>query len=179
MPKHPPEVIIQYLIRLDAFLSRSVRVVIIGGSAIALRWDNRHSTSDIDVLEQLDPELQKAIVAAGPEGAIPLQPVTISSQPHDYEDRLQQFEIPALNHLRVLLPDAHDLAIMKVARGLTHDLEGVDEIHRHTPMVLETLIERYRETDHIGHQEMFRLSFLALIARLFGNEMAENLNASL
>lgn len=179
MPRLPPEIIQGYLLRLDGFLTRPVRLVVIGGFAIALGWCDRHSTSDIDVLGQLDPELQQAIQAAGTEGAVPIQSVFISSQPYDFEDRLQPVEIPGLKRLQVFLPEAHDLAIMKLARGLSHDLEGIEAIHQECPLGFETPIERYRNTDHIGSPAMFRLSLLAAVSRLFGDEVAGQLDQAL
>jgi hypothetical protein len=173
MPKHPPETIIQYLVRLDGFLSNPVPLVVIGGFAIALRWSDRHSTADIDVLGNLDPALQQAIQAAGPENAIPIQAVTVGSQPYTFEDRLQPLQIPGLQRLQIFVPDAHDLAIMKMARGLSHDLEGIEEIHGETPLELETLLDRYRETDHIGNPDNFKWALLATVARLFGSDRAE------
>lgn len=143
MPRLPSSEITRYLARLDAFLARPVRMVVIGGFAIALGWNARHSTSDIDVLEQLDPDLVSAIKAAGSDGAIPIQSVSISSQPEGFEDRLRRLELPELRYLSIVLPEAHDLAIMKMARGLTHDLEGVEEIHAEQPLDLGLLVARF------------------------------------
>lgn len=179
MPKRPSEVILNYLVRVDGFLSRSVHLVVIGGFAIALGWTDKHSTSDIDVLGSLDPELEAAIQAAGPDDAIPIQLVTVGSQPYDFEDRLQPVDLPGVINLQVSIPEAHDLAIMKLARGLSHDLDGIEAIHRETPLVLDVLIERYHETDYIGKPGDFRFALLATIARLFGEEIAEEVNRTL
>jgi hypothetical protein len=63
---------------------------------------------------------------------------------------------------------------MKVARGETHDLEAIEEIHRISPLSLATLISRYEESrpQFIGHPSNLKLSFLALVARLFGEDEA-------
>jgi hypothetical protein len=68
---------------------------------------------------------------------------------------------------------------MKLARGLSHDLDGIDEIHATTPLMLETLIERFHETDYIGQPGDFRLALLATIARLFGDDVAEAVSKTL
>lgn len=179
MPRLPSTEITRYLVRLDDFLTRPVRMVVIGGFAIALGWNAKHSTSDIDVLGQLDPDLVSAIKAAGAEGAVPIQSVSISSQPESFEDRLRRLELPDLRYLSIVLPEAHDLAIMKIARGLTHDLEGIEEIHAEQPLDLGTLVARFRETDYIGRQSDFRWAFLAAISRLFGETLAEELERTL
>lgn len=133
MYKQPSAAIRQYLKRLDGLLTQPVQLVVIGGFAIALGWSDKHATADIDVLGDLAPALQQAIQAAGPEGAIPIQSVTVGSQPYYFEDRLQPFEMAGLRHLQISLPEAHDLAIMKMARGLAHDLDGIEEIHVRAP----------------------------------------------
>lgn len=175
MPKKPSADILRYLIRLDGFLTQPMKLVVIGGFAIALGWNDQHSTSDIDVIGQLDPELLRAMREAGPEEATVIQSVTVSSQPLNFEDRLQPLVLPQLRYLQILLPEAHDLAVMKMARGLAHDLEGIEGIHKEQSLVLETLVERYHETDYVGRPSTFRLSLLATVSRLFGDAVAEDL----
>jgi hypothetical protein len=67
---------------------------------------------------------------------------------------------------------------MKVARGEAHDLEAIEEIHRISPLSLETLVSRYEESrpQFIGHPGNLKLSFLALVARLFGEEEARRVD---
>lgn len=173
MRKQPPEAIINYLKRLDRCLTRPVELEVIGGTAIALRWCKTYVTLDIDIINvSLPEELQRAVDEAGAEGRVPISFVTVSSQPYDYDTRLEQFEIPGLRHLTVLLPEAHDLALMKIARCEAHDVASVVEMHRVSPLSLETLIERYRKTDHIGSERTFRTSFLLVVRELFGQAAA-------
>ena len=63
---------------------------------------------------------------------------------------------------------------MKVARGLEHDLEALEDVHARSPFDLETLIERYYDTrtQVTGLEGAFTLSFLSLVDRLFGPELA-------
>jgi hypothetical protein len=67
---------------------------------------------------------------------------------------------------------------MKVARGEAHDLEAIEEIHRISPLSLVTLISRYEESgpQFIGHPANLKLSFPALVARLFGEEEAKRVD---
>ena len=64
--------------------------------------------------------------------------------------------------------------LLKTARAEAHDLDAVEDIHRAHPLSLETLIERYRETlpQVMGPKSRFKLNFLAVIARLFGEDEA-------
>ncbi len=76
-------------------------------------------------------------------------------------------------------PERHDLAIMKLARGTEHDLQGVEEIHRVSPLELETLLARFAETYVTGRREDFQLSLLLLVERLFGKDTADALEKRL
>ncbi len=80
-----------------------------------------------------------------------------------------------MSKLTVLVPEAHDLVVMKIARGEAHDLDAVEDVHRAVALNLDALVERYRETrtQVVGSAEMHRLNFLAAVARLFGAAKAE------
>jgi hypothetical protein len=104
--------------------------------------------------------------------------IGIVQPPYEYEDRLRPLPIRGLKRLQILVPEAHDLALMKVARGEAHDLEAIEEIHRILPLSLATLVSRYEESrpQFIGHPANLKLSFLALVARLFGEEEARRVD---
>jgi len=72
----------------------------------------------------------------------------------------------------VLVPERHDLAIMKLARGYEHDLQALEDIHRLRPFEVETLVARYQATEVVGPRRRFALALLDLIARLFGDDEA-------
>ncbi len=83
--------------------------------------------------------------------------------------------------LTVLIPEAHDLALLKTARATSHDLDAIEALSRTTHLKLETLIERYREskTQVIGPAQRFRNNFLALVERLYGENTAVALEKTL
>jgi len=58
---------------------------------------------------------------------------------------------------------------------------GIEDIHRASPLDLETLIARYEESrvQFIGNPADLRLGFLALVARLFGEREAERVERKL
>jgi hypothetical protein len=101
--------------------------------------------------------------------------VPFFTPPYDYESRCTKLAIKGLKRLTILLPEVHDLAIMKAARALTHDLDAVEDIHRDRPLDLQTLIQRYYEarTQVTGSQEDFTIGFLALVERIFGAKAAK------
>ena len=138
-----------FLRAVDAQLTRPVEVIVVGGAVIALRFVGTHFTSDIDVWGSVDERLQAAVAAVNEKAvrAMPVQPVHVGSAPRTFEDRLVRVEIAGLKRLGVYVPEAHDFAIMKLARGYAHDLDAVEDVHRAAPLRLDTLVARYEETE--------------------------------
>jgi hypothetical protein len=64
---------------------------------------------------------------------------------------------------------------MKIARGMTHDLEGVYEMHRVSAFDLDTLIERFRETYVTGSEDNFKISFVLAVESMFGKPVADKI----
>jgi hypothetical protein len=172
-----------FLRLIDEELSQDATIIIVGGAAIGLAYAPDHSTTDIDVMPTRNASLWKAVERAHARStvSVPFQSVGVVQPPYEYEDRLRQLPIHGLKHLRILVPEPHDLALMKVARGEAHDLAGIEDIHRLSPLSLETLIARYEESrvQFIGNSADLRLGFLALVARLFGEREAERVDEEL
>jgi hypothetical protein len=168
----------EFLRLLDAELVAPITVTVIGGAAIGLEYETRHATTDIDLTPIGDEAFWKAVerVRSRLPDPVPVQPVGLYAAPYDYEDRRRPLEIAELRFLRLLVPEVHDLALMKVARGLTHDLEALEDVHRGHAFDLETLIARYFDTrtQVTGSLELFRLSFLAFVERIFGEGVAKD-----
>lgn len=169
------------LLRLiDEEMTEPCTVVVVGGAAIGLAYAPGHSTMDIDLMPVRSKPFWDAVERAQQrlEARVPVEAVGIVQPPYEYEDRLRPLPIAGLKFLHVLVPEAHDLALMKVARGEAHDLAAIEEIHRISPLSLVTLASRYEESrpQFIGHPANLRLSFLALVAKLFGEGEAERLD---
>lgn len=171
-----------YFRRLDARLSAEATLIVIGGAAVALGWDPAHATQDVDLWNNPGPEFWAAVeeLRHFPE-AVPVEQARVGSQPLNFEDRLRIVAIDGLRHLRIAVPEAHDLALMKAVRAAAHDLDAIEDIHRVQPLSLARLRERYEETlsTLIEPEVRFRWNFLAMVARLFGEACAESLEASM
>lgn len=158
-------------------------VTVIGGAAIGLKYDTQHATSDVDLTPIQDEGFWEAVkrTNARMTDPVPVQSVGLFAGPYDYESRCTHLAIDGLKLLTLLVPEAHDLALMKVARGLTHDLEAVEDVHNARPLDLEILVARYYETltQVTGSLEDFKLSFLSLVDRLFGRVVAARVEARL
>lgn len=164
------EEVVRLLQAADAHLARPARLVVIGGTAIGLLSDPRRVTSDLDVLGGTDAAVMDALRRAQVETGlpVPIQPVGIYSAPWDFEDRLQTLPIEGLRSLDVRVPEAHDLALMKMARGRTNDIDAIVLLHGYRPLSFDTLLERFREMEVQGSRTDFEISFVLTTERLFG-----------
>jgi hypothetical protein len=81
----------------------------------------------------------------------------------------------ALERLAVVVPERHDLVLMKTLRGYQHDVEVIEQIHRRQPLVFEVLRSRWRtEMRHaVADPRRVNLNFVAVVDHLFGRERAE------
>ncbi|SRR6266568_4075886 len=140
-----PAEVEEFLLALDRQLRRPVTVTVIGGAA-----------TGIDLTPVTDAEFWAAVDRARKSHPIPVQAVGFFTAPYDYESRCTKLAIKGLKRLTILLPEVHDLAIMKAARALTHDLEAVEDVHKQRPLDLETLIQRHYEarTQVTGSQDV-------------------------
>jgi hypothetical protein len=174
--KFSSEEVARVLKAADAHLSRPARLVVIGGTAIGLLSDTRRVTSDLDVLSDTEAAVLEALQRAQVETGlpVPIQPVSIYSAPYDFKDRLQPLPIKGLRHLDARLPEAHDLALMKIARGRTNDLDAIETLHAHRPLRFDTLLERFRETEVEGSRTDFEISFILTVERLYGPHKAQD-----
>lgn len=174
MRRFTPDELATFLRAVNGALNEPVRLVVIGGTAIALKYDARHSTTDVDITSSSAP-LAIALERAREQTGLPVPVQAVGGvvfAPDDYEERLERVSLGNLERLTVFVPEKHDLALMKVSRGLEHDLQGVEEIHRASPLQLETLLERFEQTWVVGSRRQFAISLLSALERLFGPETA-------
>lgn len=164
----------RFLQRIDVELQRPCRIVLIGGGAVGLAYHGTHATMDLDLWEA-DHEFWVAVerVARRQGPSVPVHRAAIAETPYEFESRLRSLELN-LSKLEVLVPEAHDLVLMKTARAESHDLDAIEDIHRELGLSLEVLIARFHETKGqvTGRQESFIIKFQAMVGRLFGEETA-------
>jgi hypothetical protein len=170
-----------FLRLLDRELAQPVTVTIIGGAAIGLVWNTTHATTDIDLASGGQEALWAAVKRAQRLHPIPVQTVPFVVAPYHYEERRTPYSVYGATRLTILIPERHDLAIMKTGRAEAHDLQAVADVHAREPLDLETLVLRYYDalTQVTGSADDFRVNFLALVERLFGTSAAEQIQARL
>jgi hypothetical protein len=179
--RYGPAELDQFLREVDHELTKPVDIIVIGGAAVGIGYGSKHATKDIDLWTNPAKAFWVAVerVRKRTGIAIPVTPAPEADPPEGFEERLQQHALKGTSRLRVWLPERHDLALMKAARGETPDLEAIVDIHRHQALELDVLIERYPEMMPIGPRSRFRLRFLAMIAAVWGEAAAEDVERRL
>ena len=121
--KFEASALFEFLGRVDRELAAPSIIFLIGGSAVSI-IDPAHSTSDVDLLSPGSVEFDAAVarLRARGEPVLPIQVVGIAEGPEGLEKRAQKIALEGATQLTVLVPERHDLAIMKLARGYEHDL---------------------------------------------------------
>jgi hypothetical protein len=177
MKKFDAKQIRAFLEALDRHLDEPRRLVLIGGSAAALAYGVERTTRDIDTWSEWVRDVAGAISKARADTglAIPVEVAAVADAPYEFESRLERVNLPALGKLELLVPEKHDLVLMKIMRGYEHDLETAVNIHARHGLDFEILVTRYAsEMGHvIGDRRKLDLNFLALIERLYDEERLE------
>lgn len=181
--RYAQDELVQFLRKVDAELARPCTIVLIGGAALSLGYHSSHATLDIDLWSPAKGPFWAAVdrVQKREQASVPIERAAIAEPPYDFEDRLVALRLKGLEQLTVMIPEAHDLVLLKTARAEAHDLDAIEDIHQAHPLSLETLVERYRETlpQVMGPKARFKLNFLAVVARLFGETRAIDLESEL
>jgi len=181
--RYGPEELERFLLEIDRELEKPVSIVVIGGAAVALGYGSKRATKDIDLwpdLRAIRPFWDAVARVKQRTGiAIPISPTPVAEAPERFEERLQRYPLRGAKRLTVLLPERHDLVMMKTARGETPDIEATIDIHRQAPLDPDVLVQRYSEMIGIvtGPPSRFRLSFLSMIDAVFGEKVAAEVDA--
>lgn len=163
----------RFLGAIDAALTEPVGIVVIGGTAAALHYGVQRATRDIDTWTTVESSLAAAAARAREITGldIPLQKSGVADAPVDFESRLERV-LPRLPHLEVLVPERHDLVLMKAVRCYEHDLEVIAEIHANAPLALDVLTRRFiEEMSPVGEPRRIRANFLVVVERLCPSEV--------
>jgi Nucleotidyltransferase of unknown function (DUF6036) len=181
--KQPPTEIERFVRAIDANLAEPASILVIGGAAAVLGYGATRPTDDIDTFHVVQPEIRRAVEAARAATRlnIPVSFAAVAEAPYDFEDRLTPLTDLGLTRLTVVVPERHDLALMKMLRGYQHDIEVIEQIHQRQPLSLDVLRSRFgSEMSHVlADPRIVRLNFYLVVERLFGREQAVAVRAEL
>lgn len=162
---------------IDVHLNAPSEIILIGGAAALLAYKATRLTHDIDILNDVD-EVESAYEKAKEETGldIPFSKAAVAETPYKYDERLTTYDDIPLANLIVRIPEIHDLILMKTIRSDQHDLEVIEEIAQKNLVDKEILIHRFEtEMGHvIANPARLRINFAAVLARCFGEDVAEN-----
>ena len=171
----------RFLKCLDAQLSEPKDLILIGGAAASLAYGVNRVTDDIDTIQNIS-ELEQALHRAREQTGleIPLQEVGVWDGPYDFEDRLESLDL-GFRNLRIIVPERHDLALMKVVRGQENDRDVISQMAETVGLDETILVDRFRnEMSHvIGDPQNLRANFLSVIEMLYGEAEADRIEAEL
>jgi hypothetical protein len=167
--------LIAFLRAVDGRLTRPGAVRLIGGAVIGLAYVASYRTHDIDYV-WADREVDAAIkeIAVSQPALVRALQTGVYFAPDDYEDRLEVLQVPGLVRLAVVIPERHDLAIMKIARGEERDIEAIAEVHAGSPFSLPTLVERFASTWVTGDRALVDAGFRCALSILYGEGEADD-----
>jgi hypothetical protein len=169
MKTYTRDQILGFLAEVDDLLDEPSTLEIIGGAAALLAYGAHRPTKDIDSFAGLDERIIEAARRA--EHRIPLDRAAVADPPYNYEDRLRLLELPFRN-LQVVVPDRHDLLLMKAVRAMRNDDEVIQEMHAAEPFDLAILVNRYKtEMGHaIGDRRILDQKIQLILEKLFGRK---------
>jgi hypothetical protein len=158
---------------LDASGEGPAEVTVLGDAAFALRHGDPPALPSLDIFPAPADGARAAMAATverHPFLASLGPAASLASAPFRWLDRRVPCPVPGLTRLRVLLPEAHDWAILRAATALATDLDAVEALHRLEPLRLGVLVSRYLEAigDSAEAEARLRPGFLAIVERLHG-----------
>jgi len=149
-PDAVPEPWRSFLRDLNAQLTAPMDLHCIGGFAAAMCYGLARPTGDIDVVEVFPGTRVEELLHLAQAGTplaqkyrVHIQKVSVVHLPARYDERLIEMFPRAYPRLRLLAPDAYDLALSKLERNSDQDFEDVKHLARTVLLDLEILRRRY------------------------------------
>ena len=153
---------------IDESLSQTTEFHCIGGFVIAMFYDLRRETSDLDFISVIPRDTDKELSNLAGEGSplynkykVYLDPVTVATPPENYEERLVPMFPQEFRNLKLCALDPYDLALSKLERNGPKDLEDVLRLAKSESFDLELFKDRYDKEfrvyveDKIFHRSTF------------------------
>ncbi|MGH9473141.1 MAG: DUF6036 family nucleotidyltransferase [Terriglobales bacterium] len=147
-----PEPWLSLLGEIERCTDSNIDLVCIGGFAVTVAYGAPRTTADLDVLWTIHSPTATATLALAERGSelhrrfgVYIDRVSVATPPCNYEERLRGIFPGAFARLRLFLPDAYDLALLKLDRNLQRDREDAKWLARTASLDLDELRRRYRE----------------------------------
>ncbi|HUX66234.1 MAG TPA: DUF6036 family nucleotidyltransferase [Terriglobales bacterium] len=124
----------------------------VGGFAVTVVYGAARTTADLDVLWTTHNVGASATLSLAERGSelhrrfgVYIDRVGVVAPPCNFASRLLEIFPGAFERLRLFVPDAYDLALLKLERNVQRDRDDVKWLARTTPFELAVLRRRYME----------------------------------
>jgi hypothetical protein len=133
--------IVAFFEYLDTTLDARMDVFVIGGAVLGIAYALDRATKDCDVYQS--PAFASAARRARHSPHyVPVDDVSVAELPYHFDLRVERV-LRHLRHLHVFVPEKHDYALSKLARGGEADLQAIESLHECSPLDCEMLLTRY------------------------------------
>lgn len=133
------------IIETDKNLSTPADIVLIGGTALVVKYLSPRATMDVDTYSKVSQELQeawkKAEKAVGVRVA--LSQSSIVEGPYEMEDRFTLYQDLKLKKLKIFVPDPVDIVLMKIPRFVGKDRDDIKFLIINYKIPQKTLLNRF------------------------------------
>lgn len=129
-PDRLPEPWRSLLSEIDRRATNRIDLVCIGGFAVTVAYGAPRTTADLDVLWTIHDPAATAVLELAARGSalhkrfgVYIDQVSVATPPCNYQERLDELFSGAFAHIRIFVPDAYDLALLKLDRNVQRDRE--------------------------------------------------------
>lgn len=147
-----PEPWLSLLRELDLRANTELKLVCIGGFAVTVGYGAPRTTADLDVLGMFHDPAGMAVLALAEKGGelqqrfgVAIDLVNVATPPYNYGERLRELFQGMHICLRLFVPDACDLALLKLQRNSQRDREDVKWLARAESFEMGEMRRRYWE----------------------------------
>lgn len=170
--------LLKFFHAVDEELVSPSELILIGGASLTLAYNFTNTTVDIDTIEFITMEVTKAIEVARLKTKIDIKVSTtkVFAEISGMRGRFTIFEENNYKHLKIYIPEKHDLALLKCWRYQPRDVRDIINLHVSDPLDSNLLLDRFiRELLPFdpGDEQSTIDKYLAMIEELFGEEMAK------
>lgn len=170
-------IIDQVLIETDKCLNQKADLILIGGTALVVKYLSPRATLDVDSCSNISKELKEAWKKAEKKVgvSIPLSKSPISEGPYNMEERFTSYNDLKLKFLNIFVPDPVDIILMKVTRLFGKDRDDIKYLIKHSKIKESVLLKRYNEEmDHVvGNPKTILSYYLIAIEDNYGKKVAD------
>jgi len=145
-----PEPWRSFLAEIDATLTSSAELVLMGGFVVSLLYGLNRPTQGLDYCSLTPSSSEAQILALAGLGAplcrkfhLYLERVAVATIPDGYEERVEPIFASAFSQLRLFALDPYDLALSKLERDSLKDQQDLIYLARTVPFDLDLLRHRY------------------------------------